>query len=79
MFTNCSFDETKNKLDCYRGEDCMERFCKDLRDHTMKKINYEEKEMIRLSDKKTKSYEKKKVCCICQKEFTTDENDKKYI
>ena len=20
LFTNCSFDETKNKLDCYRGE-----------------------------------------------------------
>ena len=27
LFTNCSFDETKDKLDCYRGEDCMERFC----------------------------------------------------
>ena len=23
LFTNCSFDETKNKLDCYKGEDCM--------------------------------------------------------
>ena len=22
---------TKYKLDCYKGEDCMERFCKDLR------------------------------------------------
>ena len=20
LFTNCSFDETKNKLDCYKGE-----------------------------------------------------------
>ena len=27
LFTNCSFDETKDKLDCYKGEDCMERFC----------------------------------------------------
>ena len=26
LFTNCLFDETKNKLDCYRGENCMERF-----------------------------------------------------
>ena len=76
LFTNCSFDETKSKLDCYRGEECMERFCKDLRDHAMKIINYEEKEMIPLSDKETKSYEKKKVCCICKKEFSTDENDK---
>ena len=76
LFTNCSFDETKNKLDCYKGEDCMERFCKDLRDHAMKIINYEEKEMIPLTDKENKSYEKQKVCYICKKEFSTDENDK---
>ena len=25
MFTNCLFDSTKNKLDCYKGKDCMER------------------------------------------------------
>ena len=31
MFIQCSFDITKNKLDCYRGKDCMERFCKDLK------------------------------------------------
>ena len=23
LFTNCSFDATKNKLDCYRGEECL--------------------------------------------------------
>ena len=78
MFTICSFDPTKNKLDCYRGKDCMERFCKDVRDHAMKIINYEEKEMIPLTDKENKSYEKQKVCYICKKEFSTDKNDKKY-
>ena len=36
----------------------MEKFCKDLRDHAMKIINYEEKEMILRTDKETKSYEK---------------------
>ena len=73
LFTNSSFDETKNKLDCYRGKGfCMERFCKDLRDHAMKIINYEEKEMIPLTDKETKSYEKQKVCYICKNEFSTD-------
>ena len=51
-FKNCSFDATKNKLDCYRGEDCMNSFCKGLRDHTVKIIKYEEKEMILLTDKK---------------------------
>ena len=27
LFTHCSFDKTKNKLDYYRGEDCMKKFC----------------------------------------------------
>ena len=43
LFTNCSFDSTKNKLVCYRGTGCMERFCKDLKEHTTKIINYEKK------------------------------------
>ena len=43
LFTNCSFGAVKNKLDCYEGEDCMERFSKDLRDHAKKIINNEEK------------------------------------
>ena len=62
LFTNCSFDETKNKLGCYRGEARMERFCKDLRDHAMKIINYKEKEMLALTEKENKSYEMQKVC-----------------
>ena len=32
--------------------------------------------MIPLTDKENKSYEKQKVCYICKKEFSTDENDK---
>ena len=35
------------------------------------------KEMIPLTDEKNKSYEKQKVCYICKKGFSTD-NDKKY-
>ena len=31
LFTHCSFDKTKNKLDHYRGKDCMKKFRKDLR------------------------------------------------
>ena len=54
----------------------MERFSKELRDHAMKIINYEEKEMIPLTDKEDQSYEKPKVCYIYKKEFSTDENDK---
>ena len=41
LCTNCSFDATKNKLDCYKSEDCMERFCKELREHALRIIHYE--------------------------------------
>ena len=30
LFTHCSFDATKNKLDYYRGNNCMKNFCLDL-------------------------------------------------
>ena len=47
LFTNCSFDSAehsaKNKLDCYRDKDCMENFCKNLRQHAMRIVNYEKK------------------------------------
>ena len=67
MFTNCLFDSIKSKLDCYKGEDCMKRFCKE---------NYEKKEMMALTDEENKSYEKQRVCYIFKKEFNTDENGK---
>ena len=38
LFMHCSFDKTKNKLDYYRGKDCMKKFCKDLRTYVTKII-----------------------------------------
>ena len=65
LYTNCSFDAAKNKLDCYKGKDCMEKFCKDFRQHAMRIVNYEKK-MILLTDEKNKSYEKQNVCYRCK-------------
>ena len=77
LFTNCSFDRTKNKLDYYRGKYCMQKLCKNFREHSMKIINYEKKkEIIPLTNKENASYEKQKVCYIGKKEFSTDKNDK---
>ena len=76
MYTHCLFDPSKNDLDYYRGEYCMEMFCKDIRDQTIKIINYEKKEMIQLTDEETEFYEKQKVCYVCKKEFSTDKNVK---
>ena len=74
-FTNCSFDQTKNKLNYYRGKDCMKKFCKDLRIHATKVINYKKKKMIPLTTEEKIYHNKQKICYICKKEFNN--NDKK--
>ena len=70
MFTNCSFDSTKNQLDCYRGKDCMKSFSNHLKEHATK-INYEKKEIIPLTDEET--YKEQKACYICKQELSTDD------
>ena len=76
IFTHCSFDKSKSKLNYYRGEDCITKFCKDLREHATKIINYEKKDMIPLTKKEEENYNNQKVCYICKKEF--DKSDKKH-
>ena len=76
LSTNCSFDSTKNKLECQRGKDCMESFCKDLRLHIMKIINYKKKERVQPTNEDNEYYDMQKVSQICKKEFNTDKNDK---
>ena len=44
----------------------------------MKIINFEKREMIRLTDKENKSYKEKKACHICKGKFCTDEDDENY-
>ena len=61
IFTHRSFDESKNKLNYYRGDDCMKKFCKDLREHSTKIINYEKKKMIPLTTEKKIIINKKYV------------------
>ena len=76
IFTHCSFDKSKSKLHYYRGEDSMTKFCKDLREHATKIMNYEKKDMIPLTKKEEENYNNQKVCYICKKEF--DKSDKKH-
>ena len=82
LFTNCSFDSAENNLDWYKGEDCMEKFCKYLREHEVKIISHEKTEMIKLTDAENKSYEDQKVCYIYKKndddgDDDDDDDDKK--
>ena len=56
----------------------MKMFCKDLKDHAMKIINYEKKEMIPLTDKEKETHKNQKICYICEKEFCNDKNNKEF-
>ena len=72
IYTNCSFDKSNNKLSYYRGEDCMKRFCKDLKDHASKIIDFKKKTMIPLTKEEEDNYNKENTCYICKKEFNND-------
>ena len=67
MFTIWTFDGIENKLDEYRCEYYMKKFCESLGEHEMRIINFEKKKMIPLTNKQQESYEKAKICYICVK------------
>ena len=65
-----SFDSKQNKRRFYIGMDCIKRFCTDLKELRTKIINYEQKEMIPLTDNENRFYEEQEKYYICQKEFS---------
>ena len=69
LFSHCSFDQSKNKLDYYRGKDGKKKFSKDLRTHATKIINREKKKMIPLATEEKIYHNEQEVCYICKKEF----------
>ena len=75
IFTHCSFDNSKNKLNYCRGKDCMKKFSKDLREHASKVIDYEKKKMIPLTTEEKIYHNKQKICYICRKEFSNNEKN----
>ena len=76
IFTSCSFDESKNKLNHCRGKYCMKKFCKELKEHATRIINYEKKKIIPLAKEEKINYDDQQICYICKKEF--DKSDKKH-
>ena len=69
LFTHCSFDTTKYKLDYYSVKNCMETFCIDLKEHATKIINYETKEMMPVTNEEKKIHCEQKVCYISKKDL----------
>ena len=77
IVTCYSFDKSLNEQKYYRGKDCMQNFSMTLRAIFNKLINYEQKDMIPLTDDEKVLYDSQKVCFLCEKEFRTDKTNKK--
>ena len=45
----CSFDSKEDKHSFYRGNDCIQKFCSELKELGTKVVNYEQKEMTPLT------------------------------
>ena len=50
----------------------MKRFCKDLKDHATKIIDFKKKTMIPLTKEEEDNYNKENTCYICKKDFNDD-------
>ena len=72
IVTCYSYDKTKNRQICYRGQDCMKHFTKTLGNIFVKYMNFEEKPMIPLSDDEKTHHDNAKVCFLCNQEFCID-------
>ena len=77
LFTYCSFDKTKNKLDYYRGKDCMRVFCKNLKEHVERIMYWKKKRNDTLTDEENRFYENQKLCHVCRKLITKDDKNVK--
>ena len=53
------------------------KICLDLKKHVTKIINHEKKELMPLTNEK-KIHHEQKICNICKKGFSIDNNNKKY-
>ena len=50
----------------------MKRFCKDLKDHATKIIDFKKKTMIPLTKEQEDNYNKENTCYICKNDFNND-------
>ena len=74
-----SFGSKEKKHSLYRGKDYIKKICKELKELGTKITNYEQKEMIALTDEEKEYYKNQKTCYICQKKFSYDKKQKKFL
>ena len=61
--------DIRQKNTFYRGKDCMEKYCKKLKEWVMKMVNYKMEDIIPLTKGQKKYHEKQNKCHICDKGF----------
>ena len=70
LVTQCSFDEKNNVIDYYIGKDCLKKFSQDLKRQLV--VDYEKKQMIKLTQEEQYKHDTRKVCFLCKKPFFED-------
>ena len=76
IVTCYSFDKSLNEQKYYKGKDCMQKFSLELRSIFNNLINYEQKEMLPLTDDGKVLHHSQKVCFLREKQFCTDKTNK---
>ena len=79
MLKKCSFNEKENKLDYYRGKDCIEKLCKKIKERVMEIINYKKRDIKPLTQEEDNRYNEQKICYIGKGKFCIDKDDKDNI
>ena len=79
LYRKSSFDEKENKLYHYRGKNCIEKFCKKLKEDAMEIFNYKKRDIIPLTQEENNHYNEQEICYICEEKFCMDKDDKDYI
>ena len=75
LFTDCSFDKKKKKLDHYGGKDSLKRFCQDLKKQARSIIDFEKKELPVLTIDEEFKHHMATECYICEKKFYEDKKN----
>ena len=56
-----------NAIDYFRGKDCLRKFHQDLKKQAQSIVDFEKKEMIKLTQEEQYKHNSRKYCFLCKK------------
>ena len=72
FYTKFAHGEYDRAMKYYRGEDCVQEFCKTLKEQVHRIVRYKKQAMISLTAEEKEEYEDAFLCHICTKPFTRE-------